>query len=75
MANCGTCTKMRNWFIRALRGNSVRITFKAGPPVVTQIISRSGGTLSTRTGDYAIKDIDDINRDSGRNPIKPRGRT
>ncbi len=69
MANCAACEKLRTWFIRALRGNQVRITLKAGgPPVITNIISRSAGTLTTDQGDILLKDIDDINRASGPNP-------
>jgi hypothetical protein len=68
MANCDACTKLRNWFIRALRGNQVRLTMKVGPPVITNIISRRAGVLTTDAGDIDIKDIDDVNRASGPNP-------
>ena len=68
MADCVTCVKLRTWFIRALHGNQVRITMKVGPPVITNIVSRNAGVLTTDAGDINIKDIDDVNRASGPNP-------
>ena len=69
MADCVTCVKLRNWFLRGLQGNRVRITMKVGPPVITNIIGRTGPkTISTDAGDIDITDIDDVNRASGPNP-------
>jgi len=69
MANCDTCAKLRNWFIRGLQGNRVRITMKAGgPPVITNITGRMGGVLNTDDGAIKIDEIEDLNRASGPNP-------
>jgi len=69
MANCDTCAKLRNWFIRGLQGNRVRITLKVGgPPVITNITSRKGGVLNTDEGAIKIDEIEDLNRASGPNP-------
>lgn len=70
--NCTNCEKMRNWFIRGLSGNRVRITMKSGPPTITKMIGRTGPkTLSTDAGDIDMTDIDDVNRLNGANPTHP----